>query len=604
MLRRLSAFSSRHSKFISGLVVLSALVLMIVSVWDDAPIVDEIPHIGAGYSYVAKGDHRLNPEHPPLAKDLAGLGVFLTSPTENAFKTRFWLEDINGQWEFGRYLIFSSGSNTEQLIKYAKLPMLLFFIALAAIIYVWALKLYGPSAALIATFLFSFSPTIMAHSRFVTTDIPALFGVMLGSFFFIKYLKNPSFKNLFLAGVMFGIAQLTKYSLFLLGPFFILLALIFGFFHPFKAGLTARLSRGINFGLSTVVLIIIGFVVIIWPYYLFHVINEPAEVQRHQTETILSSFGRRELADPVIYFSDKPVIRGMAQYGLGLLMVVQRSVGGNDTYFMGNFSNQAWKSYFPIVYFLKEPLPFWLLLVGVWIFYSTIWKKTESFEIKKIWNKIAGWIQEYFVEFSMLLWIFIYWYTSINANLNIGVRHLMPTYGFVFILLAGRLVAIAKKFEAKKHFSIYAATITVLFGWYFIENLKVFPYYLTYFNQIAGGPSGGYRYVVDSNVDWGQDLKRLADWVDENGIKKIHFDYFGWSDQEYYLKEKLVWIGSQRYRSKKEFLSENPQGGYIAVSASFYMGLSLKPGFDYLWLPLDERVATIGNSIFVWHIQP
>jgi len=220
----------------------------------------------------------------------------------------------------------------------------------------------------------------------------------------------------------------------------------------------------------------------------------------------------------------------------------------------------------------------------------------------------------------MLLWLAMYWYLSINANLNIGVRHLLPTYGFVFILLAGQISQILTKLKTKiekvktttKKFkpvfsfslSFFIFTFYFLLGWYVYENVSVYPYYLTYFNQVAGGPSGGHRYAVDSNLDWGQDLKRLTMWVEDNDIDKIHLDYFGWADQKYYLKDKLVWINAGTYKDKRDFLAENPDGGYLAVSASFYMGSREDPVNNYIWLDAYRPIATIGNSIFVWEIRP
>src|SRR3989344_7000616 len=194
-------------------------------------------------------------------------------------------------------------------------------------------------------------------------------------------------------------------------------------------------------------------------------------------------------------------------------MVTQRSIGGNTTYFMGEVRNWAWPQYFPIVYFIKEPLPFWLLLITALLF-STAKMKFSIFNFQ--FSKIRDWSKEHFTELAMLLWLATYWYTSIRANLNIGVRHLMPVYGFTFIILSGGLAAIYTAVKKKDQndnvkskiinpthkFYILIFTLLILFGWYLIENLRVYPYYLTYFNQIAGGPSGGYRYVVDSNLDW------------------------------------------------------------------------------------------------------
>ena len=593
-------------------IIVVALSLMIKSVWDDSPIIDEIPHIGAGYSYIAKGDHRLNPEHPPLAKDLAGFSLKLAGiKGEMAFDSKFWQTDINGQWEFGRKLIFNSGNNAIRLVRYAKIPELVFFIFSATIIFIWTRKMYGNLAALLALFLFSFSPTVMAHSRFVTTDMPALFGILLATYFFIKYLENPTKKHFWLAGIVFGIAQLTKYSVFLLVPFFIVISIIYAFLNFPKS----KFKSIIHHSLFTILIIAIGYIFIVWPVYYFHTWHYPPERQRADTEYLLGSYGHRFIPDRVIELSDKPAIRALAEYGLGLLMVTQRSIGGNTTYFMGEVRDQAWPQYFPIVYFIKEPLAFWGLVVLVWLILAA---RIKTFNLKKIIKNSISWSKEHFAETTMLLWLALYWYTSIRANLNIGVRHLMPVYGFTFILLAGQINSIIQNAKLKMQndnvkskilnqthkFYILIFILLILFGWYLCENLSVYPYYLTYFNQVAGGPSGGYRYVVDSNLDWGQDLKRLTDWVEKNNIQKISLDYFGWADQTYYLKDKLVWIWGGKYKNANEFLVDNPNGGYIAVSATFYQGSFEKPETSYAWLENYKPVTVIGNSIFVWYIPP
>lgn len=589
----------KHSNLIAFAIIGIALALALTSVWDDAPIVDEIPHIGAGYSYIAKMDARLNPEHPPLAKDLAGIALKMADINdEAAFNSRFWQQDINGQWEFGRRLIFNSNNDANQVSHVAKLPILIFFIFSAIIVFKWTKEISGKGAGLLALFLFAFSPTVLAHSRFVTTDVPALFGVLLASYFFVRYLKNQTNKNLIYAGLALGVAELTKFSLFLLVPFFIVLAITYAFLNSSKS----KFRDALYLLLTTACVVAIAYIFVVWPIYVFHIWNYPPELQHYHTEEILSTYGRRWIADTVVYLSDKPIIRGLSEYGLGLLMVTQRSVGGNTTYFMGEIRNWAWPQYFPIVYFIKEPLAFWALIITVWLFFSS---RMKSLNPKKCIRESIHWAKNNFDKFAMVIWLVLYWYVSIRANLNIGVRHLMPIYGFTYILLAGGLVGIYKLIENKKRILIaYTCFVVILFGWYLYENLNVYPFYLTYFNQIVGGPSGGHLYVVDSNLDWGQDLKRLSDWVDKNNIQKISLDYFGWSDQTYYLKDKLVWIWAGKYNNEQSFLDDNPNGGYIAVSATFYMGSREKPETSYAWLENYKPVAIIGNSIFVWYIPP
>jgi len=579
-----------NSKYIAAIIIISAAILAMASVWNDSPIVDEIPHIGAGYSYIQKGDFRLNPEHPPLAKDLAGLALSFLPLKQSAFNTQFWTTDINGQWNFGRNLLFNSGNDAVLMARVAKLPLILFFILSAIIIFVWTKKLYGEKAALMATFLFSFSPTVMAHSRFVTTDMAALFGVLLGSFFFIKFLQNQNKTNFILAFVAFGITQLTKFSLFLLNPLFIALAIAWGL------TLHNKIYSVTKIVLITGAIIALGYLAIVWPVYGLHTRNYPIERQQSDTKYLLGSYGNRLIADRVVEISGVPYIRGLAQYGLGLLMVTQRSIGGNTAYFLGEIRNVAWKQYFPIVYFIKEPLAFWGLVVIALLSLGFLFKPNKY--------RIIHWVEDHFTEFAMFLWLAIYWYSSIKANLNIGVRHLLPTYGFIYIILAGQLTSFGSliKMAGRKMFIVFASLLAVLFGWYLYENLNVYPYYLTYFNQTVGGPKGGYLYVVDSNVDWGQDAKRLADWVNVNKIQKISLDYFGWADAGYYLGNKYVWINAGRYKNAREFLADNPGGGYIAVSKSFYMGSREKEETSYAWLDAYTPIADIGNSIFVWHI--
>ncbi len=544
-----------------------ATILAITSVWNDSLIVDEDPHIGAGYSYLIKQDMRLNPEHPPLAKDLAAIPLLFLNLKQEVFQTKSWTTDVNGQWEFGRKLIYNSGNDANLIAHAAKIPMLIFFIGSAVIIFFWSRKLWGDKAALLALALFSFSPTVMAHARFVTTDMAALFGVLSATYFFITYLQQPTRRNFWLASVFFGIALICKFSTILLVPLFMVLALIWNY----------------RFLLKTALVIITGFVIVVWPVYFFHTRGYPPERQYRDTAQLLSSHGNRLAADTIVWMSDKPFIRGAAQYGLGLLMVQQRSVGGNTVYFRGNVTNTAGPWYFPFVYLIKEPIP-WLILLAVALVFA-ISKLKHSLKIENLKLKIP--------EVTMLLWLAIYWAVSITSTLNIGVRHLLPVYPFMIMLVSGAVASLMQKFYTLR-FTLY-----ILLAWYIFANLSVYPHYLTYFNELVGGPSGGHDYIVDSNLDWGQDLKRFSSWVRNHNIKKIELDYFGWADQSYYLGDHFLWLNSDKYKSEADFKARNTSDGWIAVSATFLMNESKA---KYAWLYAHEPVTVIGDSIFIYRI--
>lgn len=557
------------------------------SVWNDSPVVDEIPHIGAGYSYVVQHSYQFNPEHPPLAKDLAGLALLPLHLNQTAFSQKYaanWPTDVNGQWNFGRALIFQTGNDAITLVRVAKLPMLLFFILSAWIVFIWTRKLFGDKPALLATFLFSFTPTIIAHSRLVTTDIALLAGIMASLYFFVRYLENQNTKNFWLAGIVFGFGQLTKFSSFLLIPLIVFLAIIWAYANR------QRFPGIIRLAWKSVLIIVISFIFVVGPIYQLHLLNYSGQKQQADATIILGSYGNRTFADPVIWMSDKPILRPFAQYGLGVLMIFQRNAGGNQTYFLGTVYQTAVKSYFPVVYTLKEPIPFLILLIIAIIGFLLYARSREQ--------HFKYWIRSHFAETALFLWLLLYWATSINANLNIGIRHLIPVYGATAILVAGQLSVLYEHVKLKKTYLVF---VGVMCAWLLAETIMVFPYYLTYFNESAGGPAGGHLYVVDSNLDWGQDLKRLADWVDTNNIQNISLDYFGWADPTYYLGDKATWIRNGKYISAREFILDNPNGGYIAVSATFYQQ-SIATDKNYSWLSEYKPVIIVGNSIFVWHI--
>src|SRR3989344_9397620 len=133
----------KRTPLIAVAMVAVASVVAIASFWHDAPIVDEIPHIGAGYGYIFEQSYQFNPEHPPLAKDLAGIGLKLAgldqTAAHNAFVSRS--AGVNDQWNFGRQLLYGLGNDAVRLIRAAKLSVMFLFIISAALIFIWTRKL-------------------------------------------------------------------------------------------------------------------------------------------------------------------------------------------------------------------------------------------------------------------------------------------------------------------------------------------------------------------------------------------------------------------------------------------------------------------------------
>lgn len=577
---------------------------------------DELAHIPAGYSYVRFGDHRLNPEHPPLLKVLAGLpllGLDLQFPTAH----KSWTEDVNGQWEVGNLFLYQSGNNPDEIVQTARLGAIFLTLLTILVVYLWGLELIGRWWALLPATLFALSPSVLAHGHFVTTDIAATFGVILSTFLFVRWLQRPTRKRLIGAGIGFGVAQLAKFSLVLLVPLFIFLLaafLVAAYYRrrtnpePVLPSLRAwRRFAGLC------VIFFIGYV-LVFAAYIPLVWNYPHERQISDATFILEDYNPPITRDIILSVVGNPIARPFGEYLLGFFMVLERAAGGNTGYFLGNVSNFGWWYYFPTVFVLKEPIPSLLLLLIGAFFALKGWVRSAIARFRSTGKKIMEYVGTNTHEFAMILFVVLYWAYSMASPLNIGFRHILPTLPLFYLLMTGVLRRWIS--GERSHRVIKWSVVSLLLVLSFVETARSFPYYMSYFNQIGGGVSEGYRFVTDSNYDWGQDLRRLATIAKERNIQKIAIDYFGGGSPEYYLGDEVV----ERWSSWKG----NPKDkgiDWFAVSINNLEGSLGKlggtvvrnPEDEYPWLtelrpPMEgmgrvpEPDARAGTSLFLYRL--
>jgi hypothetical protein len=589
--------SNRITNIIAGILLAVMFVAAVFSIKDDSCTFDELAHIPAGYSYLLQKDYRLNPEHPPLIKDLAVIPLVFLKPNFPAEHNTWVQKDAPAWWtqfDFGTQFLYHSENNPDKILFLARLPMILILILLGFFIFFWTKKIAGNKAGILALFLFSFSPTLLAHGRLVTTDVGAAAGILFAVYFFLKALSQPTKKNIIFAGLFLGLAELCKFSAILLIPFFLFLAFVWWLL---KSGKFLKTSK------ILISVFLIGFV-LIGVVYQCHIWNHSPERQVRDAKVFLQDYPnpvKNSIKNSIIWAADKPVSRPFALYLTGLVMALDRTSQGHTTYFLGQISHQGQKNYFPIVYAIKEPLGFHILTLIVLLYLA--WLIKEPFW-KNSFARARNWTKTHFTEFAMLAFIALYWLVSLKSNLNLGVRHLLPVFPFTFILVS---IGIVKWIHGIKKISLKAIGIfftALILSWIMISSLGCFPHYLAYFNELARGPDNGYIYTVDSNLDWGQDLKRLTKWVEKNNIDKIYLDYFGGGNPEYLLKEKYApW---QSKRDPKEF----PKNNYLAVSVTHLVGGKAQPDQGitqatdyYMWLDEHELVAKIGYSIFIYYID-
>lgn len=622
-----------------------SFALMFYASQKSSPVMDELAHIPSGYSYVRFFDFRLNPEHPPLVKALAALPLLfynLNFPTDVAA----WTTAVNGQWDMGRAFLYDAGNDPDLIVHIARLGPMILFLLLIVLVYMWSRELMGPLWALLPTVMLAFSPSFLAHGEYVTTDVGASLGIAIGIYFFLKMLRAPSWKSVLVGGIAFGIAQLMKFSAVLLIPCLGLLAIVYALFLRGETGWRGRLRAVVYDALRTVAVFAIGFLLIVYPVYFLFTSHYPIDRQASDTTYILRSFAEgptppgetckpvRCLADLNIWMSKHSATRPLAEYMIGVLMVVQRAAGGNTNYFLGTVSNEGSRWYFPAVYALKEPIPILILVLG-WLVTTllgglkTVWRHG-----RRTGGMFVQYLKDHFTEFSLASFTILYWAYSMKSPLNIGFRHLFPSLPLLYILAANFWKKSVTRMEipqarsplqtlwysakALLGASFRGTLVLVLVVWLFFETMLTAPNFLSYFNQFGGGVWGGYRYVTDSNYDWGQDFYRLNDWMREHPeVKKIALDFFGGATPSYYLGDRVENWWSSRGNPKDEGIewfatSINSIQGSIQPVVSTN-GLTRNPADEYSWLtegrkrepglggaPIPDFRA--GTSIFIYKL--
>jgi hypothetical protein len=348
--------------------------------------------------------------------------------------------------------------------------------------------------------------------------------------------------------------------------------------------------------------------------------EEPREVdflllQRDPRRDVLACMGLRPArgisrlnrcpSDVVIFMADKPLLRAWGHYLYGVIWTMQRASLGTSAafpfYFLGEVSTTGRASFFPTVYAVKEPLASSVLTASA-LALALVRMRSSDLSLKAA----GAWLRGHPMETFMLGWLALYWYVSMTANLNIGVRHLLPVFPFTFMLVAREVSRWRTHHRGgvsphKATVRLKGIGVAALLLWQCLSVVSVFPSFLAYFNEAIGGPGEGGHYVVDSNLDWGQDLQRLGAFVEAEGIEKIAVDYFGQSSPPYELGEKYV-----PWRS-----ALGPYHGWLAVSATVLMvaqarwapELGHRIEDSYQWLMDKEPVAKIGYSIFVFDLR-
>lgn len=556
---------NRRDLIIVALVLLLMFALETTSARLKSPTYDEQGYIARGYAYVKLGDSHINIGTPVMLNAWNALPLLLLPDVH--------LETDHPTWEgtdfhdVGEHFMWESGNDVDRVMFWARVPTMLLSLLLAATAYRWARELYGPRAGWLALFLTLLSPNILAHARLATTDLGLTFFFFWATYRLWRYLQKRTWCNLAWAGIALGLLQATKFSALLIAPAWAATGAAWVFWGE-RPEDKPWPRRAASLALAGAGMAVIGFLVL-WATYGFEIaplaeggIPVPAATHFRQwmdvSGRLAGEVGRRAPA-----------------------------------FLAGQYSDTGWWYYFPIAFLLKTPLPALILL---------LWAALLSI------RRPSGLRR----ELAVLLPPLIYFAFSLTGKLNLGYRYLLPVLPFAFVYaskIADPVLRIAYSVPLRS--TQYAirntryAICAALIGWYALSSILIYPHYLAYFNELAGGPDGGWRYLVDSNLDWGQDAILLQQYLDERGVDRVKLGWFGESRPEYYgldYEPLPGWPPNRENAATRTFSPVAPAPGVYAISATNLQGVLLDDHETYAWFREKEPMTKIGYSVFVYDV--
>ncbi len=544
-------------------VLLSVFVLQASSAARrDSVTIDEYEHLPVGLYVLYTHDYSLDPINPPLVGMIAALPLLRSAP---AFETdASW-----GHWGLGYTLMRLNVGEYQEIFVRGRTMIVLLSALLGCLVFAWANRLYGWRSALVAVGLFSFSPSMLAHGHLVTLDAPGALGFAATVWAAWWLLDRPGIARAALLGLALGVANLLKLSAFILALVIVAVVVI--------RIVTERGEDRVPISRWLLLLIVTGLVSLF-------VLNAGYEFQgtlAPLSEAALAEGGMLAGIRDALPWLRLPLPLPFVD---GVDMVLNVGKGHEPSYFLaGELSSEGWWYYHLAAFAFKTPIPLLIagaIAMGQWIF-----------------GRRRG-SREYCLFVTVIV---VFAANSLFNSLYIGVRHVLPVYPVLFIAVSPLFANAFQRAASTGRRSVdlaAAGCVAALLLWFATASVLTAPRYLEYFNEAAGGRENGHELLVDSNIDWGQDLLRLKDYIDAEGITRINLAYFGRVHPAVYGIPFVPLEGPA-------------DRGVTAVSASFLMGrpyfwyrggrLGWVKSNTYTWLQEREPVARVG-SMFIYDL--
>ncbi len=551
----------RRIGIIGLVVVLGAIgvarIAAIYSVFDQTW--DEPLHIAAGMEWLDRGTYIFAPEMPPLARIAAALGPFI----DGSRSVGRPLDSLEAAFQEGNKILHARDTYDSYLrtLTLARIGILPFFLGAAALVWVWSRRLFGDAPALAAVALFTTLPPVLAHAGLATTDMAAAVTILGAVLAFTLFLDRPTLRRSVTLGIAVALAVLAKLSALFFLPFCMFAVTGWRLFIEFKGSPpTSTRDRGRLSGLAIAGLT--AFAVVWIGYQLSFGAIFTADSRPH------SGIDRRVGPDGLIHDLAYAVVEAPVypapELFRGIGEVINHNDRGHSSFLLGERGVTGWWYFFPIALGVKTPIPF-LLLAGIG--FAVVIRR--------------GWRSEAWEGAVPALCAAAVLLAAMPANINIGVRHILPIYPLLAIVAGAGAAAL---WRANRRPLLGRSALAVLLGWQIGASALTHPDYLAYFNEAVGRHPE--RVLIDSDLDWGQDLKRLSHTLRSLDVDEVAIAVSGSAD-----------LARHNLPNIRHLKMNQPTSGWIAIS---YAMLKISGG--YSWLEDHKPVAMVGKSIRLYHL--
>ncbi len=521
---------------------------------------DEPDHVAPGMEWLQYGTYTFEPLHPPLARVAVALGPYLAG---------LRLKDHGNLWTEGNQLLQSQGRYLRNLTL-ARAGILPFFLLAVFLVWQWARVRYGEAPALIAVFLFTTSPVILGHAGMATTDMPEVAMFTLAVFAFVNFLEKPSLGWAALVGAATGLAIIAKFSglVFVLASFAALLG--------WRSILATRPKQplpaiGVGHWIRATAVIAGMCVVVIWGGYRFALSSAttPADRPHYTIDQIIGNRGT--LHDAAYKVAELPFVPAPAFFQ-GLAKIRYKNFVGHKSYLLGEVRQTGWWYFFPVALAVKTTIPFLVFAVIGCLYLCRL-----------------AWVHSNWIAAAPVIASAAVFVVCLRSQINIGVRHILPICPLLAIV-AG--VAVCQLWRSTRLRYFARAATVVLLAWQLIASIHSHPDYLAYFNEFAGAHPE--KILIDSDLDWGQDLLRLSHALRERHIEQVSIAYSG---------SKNLDLNNFDLSNFRILPPHQPATGWVAISlVCLKVGELGYPVDSYAWLNVYQPVARVGRSILLFYI--